>query len=79
MIEKIQKTLTDNNVSFEDISQGLKLPCVYYVRINGDWKHDHHFADYLLEQIGLTALGEKGFVDGGGDWYESTHTYVANQ
>ena len=79
MIEKIQKALTDNNVSFEDVSQDLKLPCIYYVRIDGDWKHDHRFADYLLEQIGLKALGQKDIVEDGGDWYESTHTYVSNQ
>ena len=79
MIEKMQKTLTDNNVSFEYVSQDLKLPYVYYVRINGDWKHDHGRADYLMEQIGLIALGQKDFVEDGSDWYEATHTYVANQ
>ena len=76
MIEIIQKTLNENGISYEDVSQDLNITNVYYITIDGDWKHDHRFADELMQRINLNRLGEKDVEENGDDWYRSTHIYI---
>lgn len=77
-VETIIKTLKDNEMyGHEEIWQDGQLPCVFYITIDGDWKHDHGYIDYLMKGIGLNKVGEKNVEDNGSDWYESTHVYIA--
>ena len=51
------------------------------IRVDGDWKHDHLFTDYLvknyLEKRGYDYFAsEKDVEDSYDDSYESTHVYV---
>lgn len=48
------------------------------VSIHGDWKHEHLRMDYLMRQIGYDLYTEEVTESDGGDWYESTHTYLPN-
>jgi hypothetical protein len=75
ILKLIDKTLTEDG-HYCEYWQDANLPIVFYIRINGDWKHSHLRIDYLMKQIGLNRLGEKDVVDTESDWYESTHVYV---
>lgn len=49
-----------------------------YFRITGDWKHDHLFADNLVQEqfgpkVSITSTDEE---DTGDDWYSATHIYT---
>lgn len=41
----------------------------------GDWKHDHAYADYLMEQIGYKLIDEVETETDGSDCYSSNHYY----
>ena len=78
--ETIIQTLKDHEMyGYENIWQDPNLPIIFYITIDGDWKHDHGYIDYLMEEIGLNKLGEKDTEDTGEDWYESTHIYIATK
>ena len=46
------------------------------VRIDGDWKHDHRFADLLMTQNGYTYVGSKDDNPSDSDWGCYTHIYT---
>lgn len=77
MLELIHKTLKDNGEYCNEVWKDPNLPNVFYITIDGDWKHDHGYIDYLMEGINLHKLGEKDVEENGDDWYESTHIYIA--
>ena len=76
MLELIYKTLKENGYYCE-YWQNSELPMVFYITIDGDWKHDHQYIDYLMEGINLHRLGEQDVEENGDDWYKSTHIYIA--
>ena len=45
----------------------------------GDWKHDHGFADYLMQKMGYTLLSEQITEEDGSDCYSSIHIYKKNE
>ena len=49
--------------------------CVF-IEIEGDWKHAHMHADYLMEQLGYVCGYKKVTEEDGSDWYSATHGYV---
>lgn len=49
--------------------------CVF-IDIEGDWKHAHGHADYLMEQLGYSCEYTKVTKDDGSDWYSATHGYI---
>ncbi len=78
----IDKYLSDNKVWVESVYSEYdkdKNVVEISVEIDGDWKHDHLRADYLmnkyfsedLEESGETEIGESD-----DDSYYSLHTYV---
>ena len=75
--EEIYKKLTDNEQYIDEIWQDANLPCIFYITIDGDWKHEHGYIDYLMGEIGLRKMGEKDVEENGDDWYKSTHVYIA--
>lgn len=59
--------------------KGHELPAdhVYDITINwGDWKHDHMFCDYLMEQKGYVRIAEVVTEEDGSDAYSSVHRYA---
>jgi len=73
----IIKTLEEKEMYADAVWQDTNLPCIFYITIDGDWKHDHGYIDYLMGEIGLKKMGEKDVEENGDDWYESTHVYIA--
>ena len=78
----IDKYLSDNKVWVESVYSDYdkdKNIVEISVEVDGDWKHDHLRADYLmnkyfsedLEESGETEIGESD-----DDSYYSLHTYV---
>lgn len=46
------------------------------IEIDGDWKHDHAFFDYLVKTVfGFECVEEEVIEETGSDWYASVHTY----
>ena len=57
-VSEIQKILNDAGISGE-VEQGL-IPQLIAVTIYwGDWKHDHGYLKYLMQQQGLTHVKEE--------------------
>lgn len=80
--EEISKYLSDNKVWIESVYSDYDKDrniVEVSVEVDGDWKHDHLQADYLmnkyfsedLEESGETEIGESD-----DDSYYSLHTYV---
>lgn len=80
--EEISKYLSDNRVWIESVYSDYDKDnntVGISVEVDGDWKHDHLQADYLmykyfskdLEESGETEIGESD-----DDSYYSLHTYV---
>jgi len=44
--------------------------------IDGDWKHSHLRADYLMQMIGYKCVREEEMDDTGSDWGRSLHYYT---
>lgn len=72
MNEKMLYELLDN-VWVKDV---IVLGKVARVDIDGDWKHDHLRADYLMEQKGFTKVSESVIYSNGDDTYLSAHFYT---
>lgn len=77
LIKKVQDILDTNNADHEEVWQDPNLPCVFYITIDGDWKHSHGYVDYLMKISGYGKMGEKNVEEDGDDWYKSTHVYIA--
>ena len=46
------------------------------IDVNGDWKHDHLFVDWLIRrEVGLECEREKITEEDGSDFYRATHYY----
>lgn len=76
IINQIYDTFKENDVCVDEVWQDAELPAIYYITIDGDWKHSHIFADHLMKQLNLHKIGEKDLVEDGSDWYQSTHIYI---
>lgn len=84
--EEVRKYLNENHIHPEsihnpiDTNKGLSK-AVYDIEITcGDWKHEHGYLDYLMEQIGYYKTAEKESYDeytlDGDDCYSSVHRFV---
>ena len=75
------KTIEDIiNKIYEDNDIWYEFSCISRneVAINvewGDWKHDHGYIDYLMEENGFINLGECVTEENGSDCYSSIHFY----
>ena len=79
----LMKYLDENNISYRDVS----FEDVYdiwgkiFVTIDGDWKHDHLYADYMIEEwfnknnVKFIEGGTQVLDDTGSDWYKGKHEY----
>ena len=76
-IDKVNKTFKQNNVSFRAELQNFRSNVVC-IEIDGDWKHDHGYADYVMSQNNFQKTDERVVYEDGSDWYESIHYYLLN-
>ena len=73
--QNLYEYLSDGKVYCKDVSYILS-DNVVCVDIEGDWKHDHWRADYLLEQAGYRKLFEEEYGYSDSDYYCSVHKYL---
>ena len=73
--ERISQFLEDNGV----YAEVCKSAIIVSVEINGDWKHDHGWADVLMGYLGYTKLKEEVTEEDGSDWYGSIHKYALKE
>lgn len=76
-VEEIREYLRENDLYFETYIEGDTLK----IHVdNGDWKHDHHYLDYIVTDF----FGDKGLTldttvdtteSDGSDCYSATHSY----
>ncbi len=73
-VNEIQKIIHDAGISGE-VEQGL-IPCLVEITIYwGDWKHDHGYLKYLMEQQGLAHVKEEMLEEDGSDCYSAKHIF----
>ena len=47
------------------------------IQIDGDWKHDHHRADWVVsEEIPYITVKKQEIGQSDSDWYTANHTYI---
>ena len=74
MVEKIQKALNDDGISFSDVSENMNGEITIYIEW-GDWKHDHLFCDHIMNNLGYYLCSETETETDGSDCYSSIHKY----
>lgn len=84
--EEINNYLNENHIYPENIENPIDskkgfTKAVYDISlICGDWKHEHGYLDYLMEQIGYYKTAEQEIPDeytlDGDDCYSSVHRFV---
>ena len=74
-VDRIQKTLDDNNVKssvYLETEQDQKFVCV---RIEGDTKTDHEFSKKLINELGYKLCNSKLLIRDFTDWYTELYYY----
>lgn len=81
LAEKVVELLDDNSISqveLYDYKRYDPIPriAVISVYINGDWKHDHLRADWLVKE-NFNVIKNESYMteDTGSDWGPEVHTY----
>ena len=74
MVEKIQKRLTEEGISFSDVSEYSNGEINIIIEW-GDWKHDHEDCDTIMEELGYELATETELDTDGSDCYSSVHNY----
>lgn len=76
-LDEINEILEKNDLYSEAINGnvlcGMHVVTIY---IDGDWKHDHGFLNYLMKENGYEFVGYESIIDTGSDWYPATHKFV---
>lgn len=73
---QVQKLLDDNHIFAEVYAYRDDMQNVVCANIDGDWKHDHARADWLVsERLGGYLLRKDITEDTGCDWYPAIHYY----
>ena len=73
---KVQKYLSDNDVFAEEVYYPFDDEKELQVTINnGDWKHGHKRADWLMSEIGYEVQSEITIGSTLEDTYDAIHTY----
>lgn len=77
---RVEKVLSDAHIWAElwDLDYFKDLPVAKITfKIDGDWKHDHLYADDLVQENfdAMPRIDEKVLEDTGEDSYPATHTY----
>lgn len=85
LVNAIEKMLNDHELWVEEIwsdDETENMPMIIRYEIDGDWKHDHLYSEYLIENY----LKEKGYFatrggedvtfEDGSDWYKAIHTIL---
>lgn len=78
LAQQIQEQLQNNNV-YANVypTQYKNIVCV---NIDGDWKHDHAYAKYLIEQMfDDCEIKTKVVNQDGSDWYEADHYVIVSK
>lgn len=76
-IERIEARFGEDDM-YVDVTADGKYPII---RINiewGDWKHEHGYCDYVMEQMGYKKIKEIVTEEDGSDCYSAVHSYTTS-
>lgn len=76
-IDKVNETFRENQCDLY-ANYSPKYDEAYISIHWGDWKHEHGYADYIMEANGFTKIDEVVTEEDGSDCYSSYHYYVPN-
>ena len=78
IIEKARKQFKENNSYYEMNTVPFDTFVIEKIQVyvDGDWKHDHGYVDYVMQELGCLKVDEQVHFDTGEDWYPSTHTFI---
>jgi hypothetical protein len=72
-LERIWQYLNDHDIYPEYVDR--HADDILILVNHGDWKHEHLYCDYLLNELGYTTVSEYITDDDGSDCYSALHTY----
>ena len=75
-IHEINSYLMENGIYAEYITNFHKIENIVIVSIDGDWKHDHRWAEDLMRYLGYTEIGNKVTDENGSDCYSADHYFI---
>ena len=76
LVQKIYDVIEPySNLAGADVWANSDGP-VFYVRLSGDWKHEHLFLKHLLDKNGFLCINSVEEDDTGGDWGTETHYFI---
>lgn len=74
-IDNANKDFRKNGESMIAEIDDLQTMVVSIVIEWGDWKHEHGYADYIMQQHGFKKIKEDVTEEDGSDCYSSIHYY----
>ena len=67
--------LLEKNQLFGEVYSDSNLPIIY-IKIDGDWKHDHLFLASLIKENGYSYIGNHITSSDSSDSYEAVHSVI---
>jgi hypothetical protein len=74
MVAKIQKRLTEEGISFSDVSEYSNGEVNVLIEW-GDWKHDHLYCDVIMKEFGYELSTATTTEEDGSDCYSAIRSY----
>lgn len=76
LLNEIDEVLTKKGISVGNVGYDEEMSEIYITIERGDWKHDHLYADRIMEQsFGRECIREETTETDGSDTYSSEHRY----
>ena len=72
--ERINKYFAENNCwqeAYETYNGTIEIDIHW-----GDWKHDHLYCDYLMDELGYELINTEVTEENGSDAYSAIRTYI---
>lgn len=76
---KIEKALDEAQIWYEYVQNSSISVKLIEILVEGDWKHDHMYADQILNRLGFTKINEELCEDSDSDSYSSIHRYTDDE
>lgn len=74
MVEKIQKRLIEEGISFSDVSEYSNGEVNVLIEW-GDWKHDHRYCDVIMKEFGFELSSVTETEVNGSDCFSAIRSY----
>ena len=79
MIQKLYNALREKDLYPELWSETINNETMIVANVEwGDWKHEHHYLDYVMGELGFSVYKVNITEEDGSDCYSAVHYYRIN-